>query len=131
MKAVISIIIIAVVVVLGLKFRDYARHAMAEKSTTDSPPRYAPGKLRGLPFELEASFEEAKRGGADGLHDWLRKHRAEVEEPRLTDIELDYVLLAGRESPAEARRVLNTIKQRIPTNSPVFKRFQQLDHAYP
>ena len=131
MKAVIAIIIIAVVVVLGLKFSNYANHAMAEKSTSASPPRFAPGKVRGLPFELEASFEAAKRGGADGLRVWLRTHRAEVEEPRLTDIELDYVLLAGRESPAEARRVLNSIKQRVPTNSPVFKRFQQLDQAYP
>ncbi len=132
MKAVITIVIIAVVLVLGLKFRDYVHHTMADKGgSAESQPRFAPGKLPGLPIELESSFDEAKRQGPDGLKEWLRIHRQEIEEPRLTDIDLDYVLLAGRKSPAEARRVLNAIKQRISTNSPAYKRFEQLDQAYP
>jgi hypothetical protein len=131
LKFFISAVIIGVVLYFGLQFRDYTNQKRKEGTSSSSSEKYAPGKLPGLPVEFEESFEEAKRKGPDGLRDWLRIRRADIGEPRLTEIELDYVVLAGRASPAEARRVLNMIKQRITPQSPLHKRFQQLDQAYP
>lgn len=130
LKFFLSAVIIGAVLYFGLQFRDYANQKMKEGNRSASA-KYAPGKLPGLPAEFEASFEDAKRKGPDGLRDWLRLRRSEIGEPRLTEIELDYVVLAGLGSPAEARRVLNGIKQRITPQSPLYKRFQQLDRAYP
>ncbi|MHB1307418.1 MAG: hypothetical protein ACYDC1_08670 [Limisphaerales bacterium] len=130
MKAVISLLIIAAVVWFAMSFRDYAGKSMRE-SEKPADVQYAPGRLPGLPKELEGALEAAKREGPEGLKKWLAQNRNEVMEPRLTDIELDYVILAGRENPAEARRVLNVIKQRIASDSPAHQRFGQLDRAYP
>jgi hypothetical protein len=131
LKFFLSAVIIGVVLYFGLQFRDYANQKRKEGTSSQSSTKYAPGKLPGLPAEFEAAFEEAKRKGPDGLRDWLRVRRPEIAEPRLTEIELDYVVLAGRGNPTEARRTLNSIKQRITPQSPLHKRFQQLDHAYP
>lgn len=131
LKFFLSAVIIGVVLYFGLQFRDYANQKRKEGTSSQSAAKYAPGKLPGLPAEFEASFEEAKRRGPDGLRDWLRVRRPEIAEPRLTEIELDYVVLAGRGNPTEARRTLNSIKQRITPQSPLHKRFQQLDQAYP
>lgn len=132
MRQFLTIVLIAAALWGGLKFRDYYRGEMAKsQEKMDGPPRTAPGKLPGLEPSLEPSLEEAKHKGPEGLRDWLKVHRQDVSEPRLTDIELDYVLLSGRTNPSEARRVLNVIKQRIGPDSAAYKRFQQLDKAYP
>jgi hypothetical protein len=130
LKFFLTALIIGGVLYFGLRFRDYANQKMKE-GTTEKSPKYAAGKLPGLPAELEASWDAAKRNGPDGIREWFRAHQSEVSEPRLTELELDYVVLAGRGKPAEARRVLNAIKQRITPTSPLYKRFQQLDQTYP
>ncbi|MBK9140122.1 MAG: hypothetical protein IPM17_15360 [Verrucomicrobia bacterium] len=130
LKFFISAIILGALLYFGLQFRDYANQKLKEGSSEKSS-RYAPGKLPGLPAELEASWEDAKRKGPDGIREWFRAHRSQVSDPRLTEMELDYVVLAGRGNPAEARRVLNAIKPRISPESPQYRRFQQLDQAYP
>jgi len=128
MKAVISIVLLIALAWIAFSFRDYAHKSMA-RPPSDSAP-YAAGKLPGLPVALEPSLDVAKRDGPDGLKKWLGQHRSEIEDPRLTDIELDYVVLAGRSSPAEARRVLDAIKGHLAPGSPVYPRFTQLDQAY-
>lgn len=132
MRQFLTIVLVIAAIWGGLKFRDYFRSEMTKaEEKYEGHPKPVPGKLDGMSSSLEPSLEEAKRKGPEGLRDWLRLHRQEVSEPRLTDIDLDYVLLSGRTSPAEARRVLNAIKQRIGPDSAVYKRFQQLDKAYP
>lgn len=130
MKAVLTILIIAVVAWFAFTFKNFANRQMAADQVP-AASRFAPGKLPGLPAELEPGLEAAKRDGPVGLKKWLGQNRGDVADPRLTDIELDYVILAGRENAAEARRVLNVIKQRITPDSPVFKKFDQLNKAYP
>lgn len=114
---------------LAWKFQGYAKRQMAEtKPPVEGAP--APGKLPGLAADLEPSLDAAKRQGAEGLSKWLRQYRPQVQEPRLTDLELDYVVLVGRENPAEARRVLGLIRRRITPASPAYPRFEKLEQAY-
>ncbi len=131
MRQFLTVVVVMVVLWAGWRFVDFARHEVRQNEERDTSGRYAPGKLPGLPVELEAGLATAQSAGADALGRWLGQHRAEIAEPRLTEIELDYVVLAGRTSTAEARRVLNGIKPRIQPNHALFKRFQQLDTAYP
>jgi hypothetical protein len=131
MRHFLTVVLVAALVWLGWKFSHYFKAKIGD----DNAPREnanapAPGKMRGLPASLEPSLAEAKRGGPEGLRQWLRQHANDVQDPRLTDIELDYVVLVGRSTPAEARRVLDDIKGRIAKTSPAYKRFEQLDKAY-
>lgn len=131
MKNVIGVIILAAVLWAGWSFWNYAQRTISKSQVQSSDqPQYAPGKLPGLPISLEPSLDAAEKQGPSALRDWLSQHRQEVEDPRLTDIELDYVVLVGPNNPAEARHVLDAIKDRISTNSPAYKRFHKLDEAY-
>jgi len=132
LKQFLTLILIVIAVYVGIKFSAYFQKRLQEaQQQVEGPPRYAPGKLPGLPAELEPAYEEAKKRGLDGVRDFLRQHRQEIEDPRLADIQMDYVVLAGRNNPAEARRVLADICQRLATNSPAYKRLRQLQQVYP
>lgn len=124
----LSLAIIALLVWGGIRFNAYWQSVKARNEA--KPSLYAPGTVPGLPAELEASLAEARRGGAEGVKDWLRLHRARVTDPRLAEIDLDYVVLVGPSRPAEARRVLDAVQQRTPTNSPVYPRLRLLDQRY-
>jgi hypothetical protein len=41
------------------------------------------------------------------------------------------VVLIGGRNYLEAKKVFNAVKQRTPTNSPVYPRIQQLEKNYP
>ncbi len=86
--------------------------------------------LPGLPPAYEASLAAAKEHGAVGLAEWLRRYRSAAADPRLAEIELDYVVLLNQSNPMEARRIFATVKQRTPTNSPIYPRVKQLARAY-
>ncbi len=131
MRQVLTVLLIVAAIWAGIKFFDFARREVTRHEQSAGAPRYAPGKLPGLPAELEDSLAAAQRGGADAFREWLARHRAQIAEPRLTEIELDFVVLTGRTHPAEARGVLNLIKQRIRPDHPQYRRFEQLDRAYP
>ncbi len=130
MRQFLTVLFIAAALWGGLKFYRYAKSEVArDERRTDE--RYAPGQLPGLPKEMEASLAAAQQAGAASLKRWLAQNRGEIADPRLTEIELDYVVLVGRTDATEARRVLNLVKQRIPPQHPQYKRFQELDQAYP
>jgi hypothetical protein len=107
------------------KYRDYRSGPAAEP--TPAPP----GGLSGLPPSLEASLQEAKGQSPAALKIWIERHRPYVQDPRLADIELDYVVLIGGRNYLEAKKVFHAVKQRVPTNSPVFPRVQQLEKNFP
>jgi len=130
MRQVLTVVLVVAAIWVGLRFVNFAKSEVAKNERPDSSQRYAPGKLRGLPAELEASLAAAQGEGANAFRRWMARHRSEIAEPRLTEIELDFVVLTGRTSGAEARGVLNLIKQRIKPDHPQYKRFQQLDDAY-
>ncbi len=131
MRQFLTILLAAALIWLGLKFKDYCTSSMAQYEVkSDAPVRTAPGKLPGMSPDLEASLEAAKKAGVEGLVNWLRVHRRDVEDPRLADIDLDYVVLVGRTDTREAKRVLKLVKDRISANSPVHKRLDQLEKVY-
>lgn len=131
MRKVMGIVLMAMAVFAGFKFYEYTQRYIAEhEKKPDAPTQWAPGKIPGLPARLEDSLTEAKQQGPNGLRRWLARHRLEVEDPRLAEIDLDYVVLIGRSEPKEARRILNAIGQRIQSESPVYDRYEQLNRVY-
>ena len=131
MRQLLAVVLVVAAIWVGLRFVNFAKSEVAKSERPDTVQRYAPGKLPGLPAELEASLAAAQGEGANSFRRWMAQHRSEIADPRLTEIELDFVVLTGRTSAAEARGVLNLIKQRIKPDHPQYKRFQQLDEAYP
>ena len=131
MRQFLTVVMVVALVWLGWKFSHYAKKEIGTTPVRQNSGRApAPGKLPGMAASLEESYEAAKREGAQGVGRWLGQHQGEIQDPRLTDIELDYVLLVGRSNVAEARRVLAEIRQRITPTSPVYKRFEQLSKTY-
>jgi hypothetical protein len=131
MRHVLTVLLVAVVLWLGWKFNHYAKARIRSKpAAEEGSEAAAAGKMRGMAAALEPAYEDAKRGGGENLWKWIEQHRADLRDPRLADIELDYVVLVGSSNPAEARRVLATLKARLAPTSPVYKRLQQLEKAY-
>lgn len=104
---------------------------LADEGGAPAAAPAAPAVLPGLPPGLESSLQTAQKQGAAGLKNWLKAYRAYVTDPRLAAIELDYVVLVGASNIKEARQVLAAVKQRTPTNSPVYPRIKQLEKNYP
>jgi hypothetical protein len=87
-------------------------------------------QLPGLPYQLDASLQAARKRGAAGLRDWLKVHSQSVEDPRKAWIELDYCVAVSREDIAEAKRVFASVKERIGPASPVWPRMKELEKTY-
>jgi hypothetical protein len=102
----------------------------AEDGRAPVVQKAAPETLPGLPPGLEASLQNARKQGASGLRNWLKLYRSYVSDPRLASIELDYVILAGPGNLKEAKQFFTAVKQRTPTNSPVYPRIKQLEKTY-
>ena len=64
------------------------------------------------------------------MRNWLKAYRPYLSDPRLAAIELDYVVLVGASDLKEARQIFAAVKQRTPTNSPVYPRIKQLEKTY-
>jgi hypothetical protein len=134
-------VVLIIAVLLGLKeLHRYweevkAKNKTEQESWRASPyatpaPVTPPGGLSGMPPNLETSLQDAKAQGPAALKLWIDKHRPYVKDPRLADIELDYVLLLGARNFTDAKKLFASIKQRTPTNSPVYPRIQQLQRNY-
>lgn len=130
-RNILTVLLVAVVVWFGLKFSRYAKQKIGETPVQMDGEAPAAGKLPGMIASLEPTYETAKRDGAEGVARFLKQHSSEIRDPRLADLQLDYVLLVGSSNQAEAKRVLALIEARITPRSPVFKRFEQLRKSYP
>jgi len=86
--------------------------------------------LSGLPDNLVASMQAAKKRGASALKTWLKNYGPMVQDPRKAWIELDYCVLVSREDLSEARRVFAEVKKRTPPSSPVWPRVKDLEKVY-
>jgi hypothetical protein len=93
-------------------------------------PPPAGGQLPGLPPRLQPALEAAQQRGAAGLRDFLAANGANVADPRLAWIQLDYVLVVAPGDPVEARKVFAQVKARLAPGSPVFARMKQLEKTY-
>ena len=115
----------------------YWEEVKTRKETQDrggGPPPFtasaAPTALPGVPANLESSLQAAQRQGAAGLKNWLKLYRPYLSDPRLASLELDYIVLISSSNPQDARQVFAAVKQRTPTNSPVYPRVRQLEKTY-
>jgi hypothetical protein len=100
------------------------------QSEPAAPAPQAAASLPGLPHHLEASLDAAKRQGPDALKTWLRQNRRQIQDPRLADIELDYVLAVAGKNFGEAKEVFAAVRERTATNSPVYPRIRKLERTY-
>lgn len=130
MRQFLTVVLVIAAIWAGLRFMNFAKSEVRKNEQADTSQRYAPGRLPGLPAELEAPLATAQGEGVAAFRRWLNTHRAEIGEPRLTEIELDFVVLTGRTDAGEARAVLDRLQRRIKSDHPQYKRFQQLDRAY-
>jgi len=86
--------------------------------------------LPGLPDRLRPSLDAAKHNGPAGFRNWLKAYDSAVQDPRKAWIQLDYVLAVSREDVSEAKRVFAEVRDRTPTNSPVWHRIELLEKTY-
>ena len=133
MKILIAILILLGVLFVGWKVWEKWDEASQQKDlqAKGSGP-IDPRSLPGMDSRLEPSLDEAKRGGARTLKAWLDKNNRSplLKDPRLASIELDYAVLLTAESPTEARKVFAKVKERIPPDSPLYPRIQQLQKTF-
>ncbi|HXT41534.1 MAG TPA: hypothetical protein VN887_16125 [Candidatus Angelobacter sp.] len=137
MRQVLGILLIIAAVWGCKELYNYWEQVKARKEVEDrggGPPPAAvvtaPTTLTGLPANLESSLQAAQKQGAAGLKNWLKHYRPYVSDPRLAAIELDYLVLISSTAPQEARQIFASVKQRTPTNSPVYPRIKQLEKTY-
>jgi len=128
-----QILWIALVLLLGwggMKFSAYYKdmeRKTAPQNQYEPPPPPPPASM---PASLEPLLEAAKQKGAEALRGWLNQYRSFVKEPRLSEIELDYVVMVGRSDPPEARRVFASVKGRNGPESPLHDQIKKLEKTY-
>jgi hypothetical protein len=133
MTKLIAVLVIVAVLYGGWEFFLYWERVKNEAETKQKQEAAAMvmgDRLPGLPYQLEASLQNATKQGAAGLRTWLKNNSRSVEDPRKAWIELDYCVAVAREDPAEARRVFASVKERIGPSSPVWPRMKQLEKTY-
>ena len=134
MSKVIGIAIILLLGIGGARFaayyREVNRQVDEQNNRWNDPIPAAPVVDPGMPASLEPTLEAAKEKGAAALKKWLDQYRNYVKEPRLSEIELDYVVMVGRSDPPEARRVFAEVKARNGDDSPVAERIVKLARTY-
>ncbi|MSU63729.1 MAG: hypothetical protein EXS31_15235 [Pedosphaera sp.] len=137
MKALIVIAIVAAVFYMmrGL-FRRYgdaerqSNPSGSRYSNVETPPAPAAPSLEGMPPAYEPALAAAEKQGAAGLRTFLANYGRSIRDPKLAEIELDYVVLLSRQDPIEAKRVFQLVKARVLTTSPVYDRIKKLDTTF-
>jgi len=127
MKALITIVLI-----LGLYWvgRSISNQYKAKQAKENPVQAASAAQLEGMPSQLEASLQAAEAKGAPILKAWLQHNRKYIRDPRLAEIELNYVVLVSRTNPQEAKQVFQSVKRRTPKNSPVYERVKRLEATY-
>ena len=132
MKIAIGILILALVGFGGFKLWEYWDATEQNKVTPDPTANVHPQSLQGLPQPLEQPLQEAQAKGPEAFRDYIDniKKSPLVKDPRLAWIELDYVVMLAGKDPAEARKVFRKVKERTPTDSPVYARVKSLEKTF-
>jgi len=132
MKIAIGILILALVGFGAFKLWEYWDKTEQNKTVADPTAGVQPQSLQGLPQGLEQPLKEAQDKGPDAFKEFIDniKKSPLVKDPRLAWIELDYVVMVAGKDPAEAKRVFRKVKERVPTDSPVYPRVQSLQKTF-
>jgi len=133
-KTIIGIVIAAAVIfVAWLVFREWTKFDTGndlKEQEAAAALVVNPQSLPGMPNGLEQSYSMAQTAGVTGIRNWLKMYGDSVQDPRRAWIELDYMVLIARTDPVEAKKIFADIKDRIPTNSPIYPRIRQLAKTY-
>lgn len=89
--------------------------------------------LPGMSSKLYQSYQQAVKGGSPVLRKWLEQNanNPDLQDPRKAWIQLDFVVMLGREGQlAEAKRLFSEVKARLEASSPVYPRVQKLAATY-
>ena len=96
----------------------------------DAEQEFIPIELEGLPPSLQPSLDVIMDKDAAALKAWLKQYRPHIKEPKLSEIELDYVVKVGRTNPPEAQKVFSEVAGRNGPNSPLRERLDILAKTY-
>jgi len=128
--------VIAVIIIIGLALGAYQLNQYwgTFKPKEEAPPA-APvvssgDQLPGLPPKLQPLLDIAQQRGAEGMQEFLDKYSAQIADPRLAWIQLDYVELLAQSSPGAARAQFAKVKSRLQPDSPVYSRIKELEKTY-
>jgi hypothetical protein len=133
MTKIISAVILIAVLYGGWElflYWDKVKNEEAVQKKELAQAAVAGDSLPGMPGQLEQSLQAARQQGAKEMANWLKTYGASIQDPRKAWIELDYVLLLSRENPAEAKRMFQSVSDRVPENSPVRKRVVELQKTF-
>ena len=132
MKIAIGILILALVGFGAFKLWEYWDATEQNKTKPDPTANVQPQTLQGLPQPLEQPLQEAQAKGPEAFREFIDniKKSPLVKDPRLAWIELDYVVMVAGKDPAEARKVFRKVKERTPTDSPVYARVKSLEKTF-
>jgi hypothetical protein len=132
MKIAIGILILALVGFGGFKLWEYWDATEQNKTRPDPTANVQPQALQGLPQGLEQPLQDAQAKGPEAFREFIDniKKSPLVKDPRLAWIELDYVVMLAGKDPAEARKVFRKVKERTPTDSPVYARVKSLEKTF-
>jgi hypothetical protein len=128
MKALITLVLIIGLYLLGKAM--FEGYQAQERKKNPQQNEAEANVLEGLPPQFEPSLEAAQSQGAPALKEWLHKYGQFARDPRLANIELNYVVLVSRSDPAEAKRIFQAVKGRTPKSSPVYERVKRLESTY-
>ena len=127
MKVLITLVLIIGLYLLGKgMFEGYKEHERQK----DPKQQNISNVPEGLPPQFEESLAAAQAQGAPALKAWLQKYGQYARDPRLAEIQLDYVVLVSRTNPAEAKQFFQAVKNRTPKASPVYERVKRLEPTY-
>ena len=133
MTKIIGAFIIVLFIVAGWKLVGYYKQVEKENREQKKVEQGAdikPEQLEGMPYQLDQSLQAATKNGAAGLRDWLKLYGPQIKDPRKAWIEMDYCVIVMREDPLAAKRVFQEVRERVPTNSPVYPRVRQLERTF-
>ena len=132
MKIAIGILILALVGFGAFKLWEYWDATEQNKNKPDPIASLQPQNLQGLPQSLEQPLQDAQAKGPEAFLEFINniKKSPLVKDPRLAWIELDYVVMVAVKDPAEARKVFRKVKERTPTDSPVYARVKSLEKTF-
>lgn len=130
MTRLIAALLIAVLCFCAYHLIQYWHTFQEEKTQRQAATNIQPESLPGLPPQLEESLRAAQSRGPAALRQWLQTYGSVVQDPRKAWIELDYCRDVFRSDPAEARRVFQAVKNRTPSDSPVWPRVQQMQQVF-
>lgn len=132
MTKLISLLFVVLAVFVGYRLYlywekvDTERDLQEQRASRPLDPRQLPG----MPYQLEDSLAKAQQGGGRAMREWLDAYGSQLQDPRLAWIQLDYCRLLILDNPNEAKQIFNAVKERTPTNSPVFPRIKQVEKTF-